>query len=70
MEILEDGAYEAAQSKVKVNSNKSNIMTLSFLKSKPSFKTPIPNEIINTKTKLFWNQTDERFEMGGPHLFY
>ena len=44
MEILEDVASEAAQSKMKVNSQNYNIMTLSFLKSKPSFTTPIPNE--------------------------
>ena len=52
MEILEDVASEAAQSKMKVNSHKYHIMTFSFLKSKPSFVTPIPNEIIVTKTKL------------------
>ena len=52
MEILEDVVSEAAQSKMKVNSHKSHIMTFSFLKSKPSFVTPIPNEIIVTKTKL------------------
>ena len=52
MEIIKDVASEAAQSKIKVNSHKSHIMNFSFLKSKPSFVTPIPNEIIVTKTKL------------------
>ncbi|XP_065563082.1 uncharacterized protein LOC136029005 [Artemia franciscana] len=52
MEILEDVASEAAQSKMKVNSRKSHIMTFSFLKSKPSFIAPIPTEIIRTKTNL------------------
>ena len=37
---------------MKVNSHKFNIMTFSFPKSKTSFATPIPNEIIKTKTKL------------------
>ena len=52
MEILEDVSSEAAQSKMKVNSRKSHIMTFSFLKSKPSFIAPIPTEIIRTKTNL------------------
>ena len=44
-EILEDVASKAAWSKMKVNSHKSHIMTFSFIKSKPSFITPIPNKI-------------------------
>ena len=52
MGILEDIASEAAKSKMKVDSHKSHIMTFSFLKSKPSFITPIPHEIFTTKTKL------------------
>ena len=52
IEILEEVASEAAQSIMKVNSHKSHITTFNFLKSKPSFITPIPNEIITTKIKL------------------
>ena len=52
MEILEDVASEAVESKIKENSHKSHILIFSILKSKPSFITPIPNEIIIAKTKL------------------
>ena len=52
MEIMEDISSDAAQADMTVNAKKSNIMTISFLKSTPSFKQPIPPEMSVQQCKL------------------
>jgi len=45
--------FHAAEAKMTVNAKKSNIITISFLKSTPSFKQPIPPKISVKQCKLF-----------------
>ena len=52
MEIMEDISSDAAQVDMTLNAKKSKIMTISFLKSTPSFKQPIPLEMSAQQCKL------------------
>ena len=52
MTLLDDVTQEASLSKMKVNANKSSVMTVNFLKSPPSFTNPIPPKISVTCIKL------------------
>ena len=52
MEIMENIASNTAQADMTVNAKKSNIMTISLLKSAPLFKQPIPPEMSVQQFKL------------------
>ena len=65
MEIMKDISSDTTQADMTVNTKKSNIMSISFLKSTPSFKQPTPPKMSVQQCKLLGITYLERSEVGG-----